>query len=685
MHKLLKTASVELAKTPNDRIVKVASIISRLKAWYNSLMDPSYRSRISKLQTESAGLKVDLDRVQRYMEEVNKSIKNGDLDKYNYSLNSLKEAVSSLSNYFSAISADIDAAQAPPEAREPDKSVNKVVFRPTTLEKIKPQIISAFKSAGIDDQTISEIFADQYFLSDIENALMNNSEIIGSSVAVSKGKNENRIGEVYVTYKTKQFPLSNFPILLSIQAVLTDLSGRADRPMPIMAVTRISKITANKITTANINDCFDCSIQKNALVRPLKGNEVTPDIKNQAEIVLRNLYGKPYGSEEKFEIEGKQYVGRLEQHYHEPGGSKKPYGNHPGITVYALEQDSLFSSENPFSSNPNWSWAFDMPKIKSQIGKYNLGNKIRPEKTQISRDDFTNACKRVWGKVFGEDSQPNEEILGMLWAQAALETGHFRSMYNYNFGNIKASPGWSQNNKFTGFNCGENLKDNNGNVRSVNFTGNHPVCFFRAYDTLDEGLINFLGTLKKSYGTALNKAFVGDTRGFVKELKNKGYFTGNAQTYSNAVTSLYNQYREGKPEVSPQKASETPKLDKSDDWLSGFLQELQGYLKAFAEMPASNLIKQALASELLPKNNIIITIYSIDKKQINKYASVLSDCLENTIDAEVIASDNKIICSAVGPEESLIMAIEAIDNVVSRAFWRNCGGLAYGEVENAIR
>lgn len=72
-------------------------------------------------------------------------------------------------------------------------------------------------------------------------------------------------------------------------------------------------------------------------LRRLKQAEVTPAITQKA-IEVRKQYARAsnYGLEIPFESGGKQYVARIERHYHEPGGPLKPWGEHPGVSVLAV-------------------------------------------------------------------------------------------------------------------------------------------------------------------------------------------------------------------------------------------------------------------------------------------------------------------------------------------------------------
>ena len=67
------------------------------------------------------------------------------------------------------------------------------------------------------------------------------------------------------------------------------------------------------------------------LVRP---GETTTEIAQRAREILDANSNAPIGTEVPFEVDGRAYVGRIEEHCHEPGGPKKPWGRHRGVTLY---------------------------------------------------------------------------------------------------------------------------------------------------------------------------------------------------------------------------------------------------------------------------------------------------------------------------------------------------------------
>lgn len=74
--------------------------------------------------------------------------------------------------------------------------------------------------------------------------------------------------------------------------------------------------------------------------RRVTGSEVSalPELGSQASVLMNTpgFTSMPYGTLTPFSAsDGKTYAMWIEQHYHEPGGSTKPWGLHHGVTVLA--------------------------------------------------------------------------------------------------------------------------------------------------------------------------------------------------------------------------------------------------------------------------------------------------------------------------------------------------------------
>ena len=71
-------------------------------------------------------------------------------------------------------------------------------------------------------------------------------------------------------------------------------------------------------------------------LKRLTNADLTPAIVAAAVAALKELYPKDFGAEKEVEIDGHEYVARLERHYHPPGGGLKPWGAHKGISMFEV-------------------------------------------------------------------------------------------------------------------------------------------------------------------------------------------------------------------------------------------------------------------------------------------------------------------------------------------------------------
>jgi hypothetical protein len=78
----------------------------------------------------------------------------------------------------------------------------------------------------------------------------------------------------------------------------------------------------------------DLPLEPLEAVRKLDASELTPKLIRKADEVLYSEY-PPIGTLVPIEVDGKLNVGRVEAHYHEVGGPKRPWGRHRGITLYS--------------------------------------------------------------------------------------------------------------------------------------------------------------------------------------------------------------------------------------------------------------------------------------------------------------------------------------------------------------
>lgn len=172
----------------------------------------------------------------------------------------------------------------------------------------------------------------------------------------------------------------------------------------------------------------------------------------------------------------------------------------------------------------------------STAGKEQVPNKI----TRLSENQVREAFYQGFIQVTGQ--KPSDQVLALMMAQSAHETGQWAALHNYNFGNVKALGGWPH--QTTTFGAWERL-----NGKKETFPPGHPQTQFRAYPTASEGAADYIITLlrdnkRRKPPDAWKQALLtGDPAAFSEILaKPPPYYTGDKGAYTRAMTRYYNQY-----------------------------------------------------------------------------------------------------------------------------------------------
>lgn len=177
--------------------------------------------------------------------------------------------------------------------------------------------------------------------------------------------------------------------------------------------------------------------------------------------------------------------------------------------------------------------------------------------TQVSPEDMRVALGAAWQALWNETPSTRSTLL--LAAHYSLESGGGRSCMNYNIGNKKAKPdgGWGDFTFFTTWElvdesqaardeavnsdaapCRRVSTNPNGTVKMV-YSPNHPACCFRAYDSLDSGVADYLTGLKKRFSLAWDQVIAGDPVAFSHALKVQHYYTALESEYRLGMVSRF--------------------------------------------------------------------------------------------------------------------------------------------------
>lgn len=152
---------------------------------------------------------------------------------------------------------------------------------------------------------------------------------------------------------------------------------------------------------------------------------------------------------------------------------------------------------------------------------------VNAVRTPLTSGEAASALTRAWTEVVGDE--PAGGTTALLTAQWAHETGRGASMFNYNFGGIKGEGP-------SGLSVAQRTREGWGATeRTI-------VDRFRAYESADQGAVDYVKLLVRRFPEAVEAARNGDAGGFVHALKTRGYFTGDEGAYTRSVHRLAGEF-----------------------------------------------------------------------------------------------------------------------------------------------
>lgn len=164
----------------------------------------------------------------------------------------------------------------------------------------------------------------------------------------------------------------------------------------------------------------------------------------------------------------------------------------------------------------------------------NTPTDVRPVKrTPVTITEFRDAVRTGFESVFGVT--PSDAVIGIVWSQWALETGRGKSCFNYNVGNIKQ---FDHTKPLHMLNRVWEIVDG----KRVEFSPPHPQTWFRAYDSLGDGVVDYLSVLKRRFSRATPALLSGEPATFAEVLGACGYYTASASEYRAAMRSLHAEF-----------------------------------------------------------------------------------------------------------------------------------------------
>lgn len=185
-----------------------------------------------------------------------------------------------------------------------------------------------------------------------------------------------------------------------------------------------------------------------------------------------------------------------------------------------------------------------------------MGVEKPAKRTPVTPEQVFLALATAWQMLAG--SPPDRKLLHILHAQSALETGHWRSIMNYNLGGAKRHrphdwcffttterlPHAQADQQLASSKPGAEvtLVRQDATHKTLRFSGKQSMNCFASWEDLDSAATAHLELLFRRFPAAIEAAKKGDATGYVRELKKRGYFTASEEEYTKIVNSIARRY-----------------------------------------------------------------------------------------------------------------------------------------------
>lgn len=155
MHSLIRTAALELQVTDNQEVVKVAGIMRRLQNWIKTLTDKDYSEELEQIRYDSGAIQGTAADLNKNIENLLKSIRNGDIDEYEVALNSVRDLSADLVSQLNQLNQNAaKSGRVLPEVSQMEEA--RPVSKPVTPEEAAGVVLPK------DEELISKYNEDMW-------------------------------------------------------------------------------------------------------------------------------------------------------------------------------------------------------------------------------------------------------------------------------------------------------------------------------------------------------------------------------------------------------------------------------------------------------------------------------------------------------------------------------------------
>ena len=166
-----------------------------------------------------------------------------------------------------------------------------------------------------------------------------------------------------------------------------------------------------------------------------------------------------------------------------------------------------------------------------------MGQERPAKRTPVTPEQVFLALGLAWQTLTG--STPDRKIIHILHAQSALETGHWKSVMNYNLGGAKrhGDSDWcffttterlthpAADKLLAAAKPGEvTVLKVDDQFKTLRVSGRQSMNCFASWEDLDTAAKDHVALLFRRFPKAIEAAKKGDATGYVRELKKAGYF-----------------------------------------------------------------------------------------------------------------------------------------------------------------
>lgn len=300
-----------------------------------------------------------------------------------------------------------------------------------------------------------------------------------------------------------------------------------------------------------------------------------------------------------------------------------------------------------------------------------MGREVPKTTTAVSDEQMAQAIISAWRRMFGTD--PSKEQVTMIMAQNAIETGPKReSMHNYNVGNIIV--GNTDHDYFLG---GDWMYSDKSETTKKKITQH-----FRAYNSLEDGVADYLGVLSKMkrYAPAWEHIMHPDIKAYSKALHDAGYYGAKEEQYTAGLLGNARRFNKSNAyemamsgQVAPPAGGGQPSASpsKQPGMLAGLDRMLQQFLSEFSIAASDGNLKKFYKNNL-PSHDILIQISAPDHTSAVEFSRVLCTALDEDLVATAYPhTDGHLVeveCTIAGPQKECFEAVQQMTQAVAETF-----------------